>query len=70
MKRTLFSALALILAGATPAWAHPGHGLELTPAGILHWITHPDHAFTLILVVSVLGIAVGAVAYRVKKSEF
>jgi urease accessory protein len=49
MKKTLFLA-ALLLAAATPAFAHPGHGAASFAAGVAHPLTGLDHMAVMVTV--------------------
>ena len=49
MKK-IISIAALLLAAATPALAHPGHGVESFAAGVAHPLTGLDHIAVMIAV--------------------
>lgn len=52
MKRFLPAlAILALLGGASPAAAHPGHGLAPRVSSFLHWATSPDHAGVIVLAV-------------------
>ena len=56
--------VAVGLALATDAHAHPGHGTDTKGVGLLHFLLAPSHGGTAaLLVVVVLGIAVVARMY-------
>lgn len=56
MARRAFGVGAFLFGLATPAAAHPGHGL--VAQGWLHWATEPVHAAPLGIVALALVLAV------------
>jgi hypothetical protein len=62
MNRLLFTSLcAMTCASAAPAMAHPG-------AGVVHFLTQPDHVFGLVVAVVVPAV-VWLLAARLRNSR-
>jgi hydrogenase/urease accessory protein HupE len=58
------STMTVILALTAPrAMAHPGHGLDTTGVGLLHFLFQPSHGG----VAFAIAIAVGAAAIALKR---
>lgn len=58
MNHRVLSILSAIIVSfavtASRAMAHPGHGLDTTDVGLLHFLLHPSHGGLVIIVAIVL----------------
>jgi hypothetical protein len=55
------AAVALTLGGATEAGAHPGHGLDSSGVGLLHYLLDLSHGGKFVML-ALVGLAVVAIA--------
>lgn len=56
-KNKIFTGIFLGMLAAVNAMAHPGHEVMTTGdsgSGILHYLTHPQHGFLILIFMAVL----------------
>jgi hydrogenase/urease accessory protein HupE len=54
--RATLASIAVVLATASPAGAHPGHGAHGEGWSFLHFLTEPDHVAAAALGALLLGV--------------